>query len=114
MSSSTSTYSNNTQSTETICPLSTKPLASTISQLCYVKLERTNFLLWESSILLIIRGHKLEGHILGSKICPQQFISEEAKVKTNPAFEEWTATDQLLLGWIYNTLKPDITSQVIG
>lgn len=51
---------------------------------------------------------------MGSKACPPQFISEEAEIKLNPAYEEWVATNQLLLGWIYNTLTPEIASQLIG
>lgn len=35
-------------------------------------------------------------------------------MKLNPKFEEWTAVDQLLLGWTYITLTPKIASQVIG
>lgn len=35
-------------------------------------------------------------------------------MKFNSAFEEWSATNQLLLGWIYNTLTPEISSQLIG
>lgn len=35
-------------------------------------------------------------------------------MKLNPAYEEWCVVDQLLLGWIYNTLSVGIASQVVG
>lgn len=111
MSSSTSTNSSNNtqnQATESVSVFQNKSLTSSLSQLCSVKLDRNNFLLWESSILPIIRGHKLERFILGSKPYPQQFLSENAEIKLNLALEEWISKDQLLLGWIYNTLTPEI------
>lgn len=114
MSSSTSTNPSNAQSTENFISLSNKPLSSNLSHLCSVKLDRKNLLLWESSILPIIKGHRLDGHITGTKICPQKFITEGLGTKVNPAFDEWTAIDQLLLVWIYNILTVEIASQVIG
>lgn len=101
MSSSTSTNSSNSQPAKDPNLFSSKPLASTLSQLCSVKLDINNFILWESSVLPIIKGHRLKGFILGSKKCLQQFIIEGTEVKQNPAFEEWSATNQILLGRIY-------------
>lgn len=60
--------------------------------------------------MLVIRGHKMEGYILRTKTCPQQFIAEGIEMKLNATYEEWVATDQLLLGWIYNTLTSEIAS----
>lgn len=114
MNSSTSTNSTNSQPLENPSPLAIKPIGSSISQLCSVKLDRNNFLLWESSILPVIRGHKLEGYIMGTKKCPEEFVTEGAVTRVNPAWEEWIATNQLLLGWIYNTLTSEIASQLIG
>lgn len=65
-------------------------------------------------MLPIIHGHKLDGYISSVKKCPQPLISEGAEMKTDPAFEEWNAVDQLLLGWIYNAITPELASQVIG
>lgn len=56
----------------------------------------------------------LEGFIFCSKPCLKKFISKEDEMKLNPTFEEWTAMDQLLHGWIYITLTAEIASQVIG
>lgn len=33
-------------------------------------------------------------------------------MKINLAYDEWVAVDQLLLGWIYNILTPEIASQL--
>lgn len=56
----------------------------------------------------------MEGYVLSTKSCPPKLISEGSEMKSNPAYEEWVSSDQLLLGWIYNTLTPEIASQLIG
>lgn len=110
MSSYSSASSANSQATENNSIMPNKPLAASISQLCSVKLDRSNFLSWECSILPVIRGHKMEGYLLGTKPCPSQFITEGTETKTNPTYEEWVAAVQLLLRWIYNTLTSEIAS----
>lgn len=61
-----------------------------------------------------IRGNKLDGYLLGTKLCPEVFIIEGFEQKINPAFEEWVTMDQLLLGWLSNTMSVGVTSQVLG
>lgn len=64
-----------------------------------VKLDINNFPLWRSLVLPVIRGCKLDDYILGTKECPQEFITVADSNKTkNPSFEEWVADDQMLLG----------------
>ncbi|KAI4331764.1 hypothetical protein L6164_016721 [Bauhinia variegata] len=75
-----------------------------------VKLDRTNYVLWKSLILPIIRRYKLEGCIIGTKACPNQFVQEGGQQKSNPEFEEWRAQDQLLLDWLFNSMTIEIAS----
>lgn len=53
MSSSTTanTGTNSSQHSENQSPFPSKPLTTILSQLCSIKMDKTNFLLWESSIL---------------------------------------------------------------
>lgn len=73
------------------------------------KLDHSNYLLWETMILPIIRGDKLDGHVLGSKPCPPEFLPRTTPGSTvkipNPEFEEWVSNHQLLLGWLYSTMS---------
>lgn len=79
-----------------------------------VKLDRDNYLLWKSLVLPLIRGCKLDGYILGTKECPEQFISTNDKTKkSNPDYEEWIAHDQALLGWLRNSMAIDIATQLL-
>ena len=79
-----------------------------------VKLDRNNFPLWRSLVLPVIRGCKLDGYLLGTKECPQEFITTVNSNKTkNPSFEEWVADDQMLLGWLLNSMTTNIVTQLM-
>ncbi|KAI9089911.1 hypothetical protein K1719_028881 [Acacia pycnantha] len=106
-----------TQGPETISLASATSLSkssstSNISQSCSVKLDGTNFLIWQTHVLPIIKGHKLESFLTGSKPCPPQFIVENGKTILNPSFEDWVAADQLVFGWILNTMTLEVSSQM--
>ena len=86
---------------------------------CSVKLNHENYLLWKNMVLPVIRGNRLEGFITGSKKCPPEFITTieengDAEIGENPAYEEWVVQDQILLGWLYNSMEPDLAAEVMG
>ncbi|CAJ2656533.1 unnamed protein product [Trifolium pratense] len=80
---------------------------------CSVKLDRGNYMLWESLVLRIIKGEKMYGYISGTSKCPEEFITEGGKQKQNPAYEEWIANDQKILGWLLNSMTHDIATQLL-
>ncbi|KAK4276065.1 hypothetical protein QN277_019055 [Acacia crassicarpa] len=84
-----------------------------INQVCSIKLDGTNFLIWQTHVLPIIKGHKLEGFTNGTKVCPPSFIKENDVMKPNPALEDWVAADQLLFGWLLNTMSLEVSSQMV-
>ncbi|KAI4305459.1 hypothetical protein L6164_028824 [Bauhinia variegata] len=88
-------------------------LKNIFSVLCSVKLDRGNYLLWKSMVLPLLRGHKLDGYILGTKPCLEPSISNERGHQPNPIYEEWVSTDQLLLGWLFNSMTSDIATQLL-
>ncbi|KAF7801878.1 Retrovirus-related Pol polyprotein from transposon RE1 [Senna tora] len=59
-------------------------LFSSSSQTTSIKLDRGNYLFWESVVLSLIEGNQLESHIDGSPAPSQTLISEGAEVR-NPA-----------------------------
>lgn len=79
-----------------------------------IKLDRTNFLLWKSTILLVIKGNRLEGFITGANPCPEKMIQTEKGLEPNPKFEEWEITDQLLLGWLYSSISVEVAAQLVN
>ncbi|KAJ0043243.1 hypothetical protein Pint_19064 [Pistacia integerrima] len=81
------------------------------------KLDRTNYPLWETLVLPVIRGHKSVGYIFGTKPCPPEYLPRTtpgSAVKIpNPDYEDRISNDQLLLGWLYSTMNLDMASQLM-
>lgn len=95
-------------------------------------MDRSNFLLWQNLAWPILRSYKLEGYLTGEKPWSSRFIPKktngeeessaatssgaetEAEQQLNLAFDAWVAVNQLLLGWLYNYMSPEIATQVMG
>ncbi|EEF34440.1 conserved hypothetical protein [Ricinus communis] len=60
----------------------------------------------------------MEGHIIGARKCPPEFITslnnDEELVIDKLEYEDWTIRDQTLLGWLYNYIEPDVASEFVG
>nr|KYP31890.1 hypothetical protein KK1_047566 [Cajanus cajan] len=79
-----------------------------------VKLDRDNYPLWKSLVISIVKGCRLDGHMLGTKECPEEFIaSADSSKKPNPAFENWQAHDSQLLGWLMNSMTIEMATQLL-
>ncbi|KAF4353577.1 hypothetical protein G4B88_013066 [Cannabis sativa] len=39
-----------------------------------IKLDRTNYPYWKSQALPALRAHDLEGYVIGTRVCPPQFV----------------------------------------
>ncbi|KAK4264418.1 hypothetical protein QN277_025597 [Acacia crassicarpa] len=52
----------------------TYSLFSSSSQTTTIKLDRVNFMVWESIVLPLIEGNRLEGHIDGTSRAPPKVI----------------------------------------
>ncbi|KAI9185156.1 hypothetical protein LWI28_004799 [Acer negundo] len=90
---------------------------TSLTQYGSIKFDRANYLLWETMIMPVIKGHKLDNYVLGTKLCPPEFLPGTTPGSTvkisNPDYEEWISYDQLLLGWLYSTMNPDIAFQLM-
>ncbi|WVZ90565.1 hypothetical protein U9M48_036856 [Paspalum notatum var. saurae] len=83
------------------------------------KLTRQNHAVWAPQVLTAIRGARLEGHITGKTAAPDAEIEskpskdgDDAVKVPNPAYEEWFATDQQVLGFLYGSLSKEVMPQV--
>lgn len=76
--------------------------------------------MWKNLVLPIIRGNKLEGYITGAKPYPPEFTKKSvegtSQIETivNTDFEDWVAQDQILLGWLYNSIETNVAAELIG
>lgn len=80
-----------------------------------IKLDRNNYPLWLAQILPTLKGRKLLGYVDGTSRCPPCFKVNEAGQLTdeiNPAYDVWMAQDQMVLGWINNSLTPAVLATV--
>ena len=82
-----------------------------------IKLSDENYLIWRQQILATVRGHGLEGFLLGSDIPPSPFLTtddDDASKQPNPAYLAWHRQDQLLSAWIQGSLSESSMILVVG
>ncbi|KAF6171589.1 hypothetical protein GIB67_018113 [Kingdonia uniflora] len=98
----------------------TVPSLGSITHLLNVKLERSNYLVWRSQFLPILRVHDLEGFIDGSLSCPPEMFSPSSQgkegdvLKANPEYTTWMKRDQLLLSWIISSLSENVLAHAVS
>ncbi|WVZ57430.1 hypothetical protein U9M48_007816 [Paspalum notatum var. saurae] len=81
------------------------------------KLTRENYLLWKAQILPAIKSAKLMGILNGSTKAPPVTNTVTNSDKTtstisNPDYEQWLVQDQLVLGYLLNSLSKEVLAQV--
>lgn len=69
-------------------------------------------------VLPIIRCCKLDGYMLGTKLCHAEFITKAyvnalTIKQLNPTYEDRQACDQQLLGWLKNFMTQDLATQLL-
>uniref|UniRef100_A0A803PAZ1 Retrovirus-related Pol polyprotein from transposon TNT 1-94-like beta-barrel domain-containing protein n=1 Tax=Cannabis sativa TaxID=3483 RepID=A0A803PAZ1_CANSA len=95
---------------------------NTLTQPFSIKLDRNNYTLWRNLVSTIIRGHRLEGYVNGTKPCPTEFVGAPGngentpgfRLQLNPEYEHWVVCDQLLMGWLYGSMTDSIATKVMG
>ncbi|KAL6187000.1 hypothetical protein ACLB2K_043116 [Fragaria x ananassa] len=88
---------------------------TTTANFLTIKLDPNNYSLWLAQITPLLESKNLMGFVNGTKPCPPAFLrsaSGELTDAINPAYEEWMATDQMILGWINESLTPSVLSTV--
>jgi hypothetical protein len=81
------------------------------------KLNKQNFALWSAQFLAAIRGARLEGHLNGKTVVPDEEIEQKQGEKPpvkipNPAYEARYAIDQQVLGFLLTSLSKEMLTQV--
>ncbi|KAF4383044.1 hypothetical protein F8388_009075 [Cannabis sativa] len=60
------------------------PFGNTLTQPFSIKLDRNNYTLWRNLVSTIIRGHRLEGYVNGTKPCPTEFVGAPGNGENTP------------------------------
>ncbi|KAL6185316.1 hypothetical protein ACLB2K_041450 [Fragaria x ananassa] len=87
----------------------------TVSNFLSIKLDRTNYPLWLAQIQPLLKSRNLMGYVDGTLGCPPCFQTDaEGKLidDVNPAYQQWISNDQMVLGWINNSLTPPVLATV--
>lgn len=86
-------------------------------------------MIWKFQILSSVHANGLEGFLNGTKICPDQLLTQEIesygvenavgessvdRSQENPAFVAWKRQDQLLLSWLMSSISVEILSLVVN
>ncbi|XP_062203134.1 uncharacterized protein LOC133905394 [Phragmites australis] len=83
------------------------------------KLGKQNHALWSAQVLAAIRGARLDGYIDGTAAAPPAQIERKEGEKgdkvtmiSNPAYQEWIAADQQVLGFLFSSVSRDVLMQI--
>jgi hypothetical protein len=78
------------------------------------RLTKANHVTWKAQVLVVLRGACLVGHITREIKPPLQEIDgkESDKPVTNPAYEEWFASDQQVLGFLFSSVSKEVLPQI--
>ncbi|KAF7833261.1 glutamate receptor [Senna tora] len=91
----------------------TYSLFSSSTQTAAIKLDRINYMMWEATIRPLIIGNRLLSHIDGVTVAPPTHLTVDGQQVPNLDFEEWFVVDNLLLGWLRNSMSLEIGSQLL-
>ena len=81
-----------------------------------IRLNRSNYAFWKSRIIPVVRVHDLNGILLGTRIIPQEFITNPANprsVQNNPEYASWIRLDQFLMIWFLSSMPERMLGHVV-
>jgi hypothetical protein len=84
------------------------------SSLVSIKLSTTNFLLWKSQILPLIRSLNLEHHITSFEKPADEVTDSAGKTTKNAQKVQWVMNDGLLTSWLLSNMKEEVLSMIYG
>ncbi|XP_050116115.1 uncharacterized protein LOC126593973 isoform X2 [Malus sylvestris] len=104
----------NSSSSSTSIPLPTLPDVSTFLK---IKLDPTNYPLWQAPMLTLLRSRNLVSYVDGTSKCPPAFLKDDEGIFTdtvNPEFEAWIQQDAMVMSWIKSSVHPTVLGALIG
>ncbi|XP_048424357.1 uncharacterized protein LOC125470036 isoform X1 [Pyrus x bretschneideri] len=90
--------------------------SSNVSDFLPIKLDPTNYPLWQAQMLTLLRSRNLVSFVDGTSKCPPAFLKDDEGIFTdtvNPEFEAWIQQDNMVLSWIKNSVHPTVLGAVI-
>ncbi|GAV70717.1 UBN2_3 domain-containing protein, partial [Cephalotus follicularis] len=85
------------------------PIAN-IHHFLSIKLNASNYLIWRSQFLALLRGYDLLSYVDGTTQPPPMQLDDGSP---NPPYILWHKQDQLLLSWLLSSLTESVHAQVV-
>ncbi|KAK2988806.1 hypothetical protein RJ640_004108 [Escallonia rubra] len=81
-----------------------------------IKLTNSNYLLWQTQLLPILRSNNLYGLVDGIESCPPAEITVTGTTTRtpNPDYKHWVDHDQFVLSWINTSLSKAVLPIIVG
>jgi hypothetical protein len=101
------------------CSSSTTTVPSAFSMQISEKLTKSNYLLWHAQVIPAIRAAaKLEGFLTCAEKTPSKIITSkddkgQVVEEHNPAYSQWVARDQAVLGYLLSSLTRETLVTVV-
>ncbi|XP_048424355.1 uncharacterized protein LOC103968104 isoform X2 [Pyrus x bretschneideri] len=95
-------------------PLPTLPDVSTYLT---IKLDPTNYPLWQAQMLTLLRSRNLTSCVDGTSKCPPAFLKDDEGNFTdtvNPEFDAWIQQDAMVMSWIKSSVHPTVLGALFG
>ena len=94
-------------------PSSTLLPFNTMIHMVTIKLSFSNYLLWKSQLLPLLKSQGLLGHVGGTLVPPPLFDSPTSQTPSNKHLA-WKAADQRLLSLLLSSLIEESMAEAIG
>ncbi|XP_008388768.3 uncharacterized protein [Malus domestica] len=89
--------------------------SSNVSNFLTIKLDPTNYPLWQAQMLPLLRSRNLVSFVDGTSKCPPAFLKDdEGKLTLNPEFKAWVQQDIMVMSWIKSSVHPTVLAALIG
>ena len=76
-----------------------------------IKLNSSNYLLWQAQLLPLLHSYDLGDHVEGTAELPPSILPEN---QPNPTYAQWFRRDQLVLSWIIGSISEAFLLQIVG
>ena len=78
-----------------------------------IKLSSSNYLLWKSQLLPLLKSQELLGHVDGTLAPPPRFAPADSQMP-NIKYLAWKNIDQRLLSLLLSSLTEEAMAEVVG
>jgi gag-polypeptide of LTR copia-type len=78
------------------------------------KLDRENYLSWQSQIVPLLHAYGLFRFLEANSSPPLTVLTNTGAIQPNPAYLPWYKKDQMLLEWLRSSLTREVLAQVVS